>query len=193
MLVTCIVCGILFEKPMHRIKRMKYKDSHYCSRSCYKKQPICTQVKTGYEIECIYCGKRFYRSAAQIERSKSGERFCSKTCMGKYRTKTDPTNTCLCCGKTFYTSPGRRNQIYYCSRSCWKKYTRSNGRVYYKQFKLSYCEICGFIPEHECQLDVHHLDKDRRNNSLDNLKTICANCHRLLHKRANNLGVKNEL
>jgi len=49
----------------------------------------------------------------------------------------------------------------------------------YKQHRMSYCEQCGFIPLHICQLDVDHIDGDHKNNSLDNLRTLCANCHRL--------------
>lgn len=41
------------------------------------------------------------------------------------------------------------------------------------------CERCGFIPEDLCQLDVHHLNGDHSDNGLENLQTICANCHRL--------------
>ena len=46
-------------------------------------------------------------------------------------------------------------------------------------YKKDYCEDCGFIAEHRCQLDVDHIDGDRANNSPDNYKTLCANCHRL--------------
>jgi len=41
------------------------------------------------------------------------------------------------------------------------------------------CEKCGFVPEHECQLDVDHIDGDNANNDPGNLQTLCANCHRL--------------
>lgn len=41
------------------------------------------------------------------------------------------------------------------------------------------CERCGFIPEHECQLDVDHIDGNHKNNEVSNLQTLCANCHRL--------------
>lgn len=43
------------------------------------------------------------------------------------------------------------------------------------------CERCLFVPEHVCQLDVHHKDENRGNNSPENLATLCANCHRLYH------------
>lgn len=45
--------------------------------------------------------------------------------------------------------------------------------------KKGYCESCGFIPEHPCQLDLDHIDEDRTNNDPSNHQTLCANCHRL--------------
>jgi 5-methylcytosine-specific restriction endonuclease McrA len=49
----------------------------------------------------------------------------------------------------------------------------------YIKHKKGYCENCGFLPLHSCQLDVDHIDGDHNNNSKDNLRTLCANCHRL--------------
>lgn len=49
----------------------------------------------------------------------------------------------------------------------------------YKVHKGSNCSLCGFIPVVPRQLDVDHSDGDHTNNSPDNLKTLCANCHRL--------------
>ncbi len=51
----------------------------------------------------------------------------------------------------------------------------------YQRKKLKICERCGFIPEHACQLDMHHLDGDHHNNDPNNLQTLCSNCHRLVH------------
>ena len=44
------------------------------------------------------------------------------------------------------------------------------------------CADCGFVPEHLCQLDIHHIDNNHANNDPANLKTLCANCHRLYSK-----------
>jgi hypothetical protein len=52
----------------------------------------------------------------------------------------------------------------------------------HRQFLGLKCERCGFDPVDECQLDVHHKDRDHTNNAPSNLETICANCHRLEHK-----------
>lgn len=50
----------------------------------------------------------------------------------------------------------------------------------YKTYiKLNHCELCGFEAQHECQLDVDHIDGNHENMSPDNLQTLCANCHRL--------------
>ena len=43
------------------------------------------------------------------------------------------------------------------------------------------CEMCGFTAQHPYQLDVHYVDGNMTNNNPTNLKTVCANCNRLLH------------
>jgi len=49
----------------------------------------------------------------------------------------------------------------------------------HRKFKKSTCEMCGFIPQWLGQLDVDHIDGDHCNNAVENLQTLCANCHRL--------------
>ena len=59
-------------------------------------------------------------------------------------------------------------------KRCWK--CRIND---YRKHKKDHCEYCGFVAIHMVQLDVDHIDGDRTNNSIENLQTLCANCHRL--------------
>ena len=51
----------------------------------------------------------------------------------------------------------------------------------YKYTKKTYCEApgCMFIAIHVIQLEIDHIDGNKRNNDLDNLQTLCCNCHRL--------------
>jgi len=52
--------------------------------------------------------------------------------------------------------------------------------------KKNKCELCGFRSSKPIQMDVYHVDGNRNNTSVYNLKTICANCQRL--KSTLNLG-----
>lgn len=67
----------------------------------------------------------------------------------------------------------------------WRKYctmchkNRGQKQYRYRLQKKTYCEKCGFIAVHPTQLDVDHIDGNHSNENLNNLQTICANCHRL--------------
>lgn len=82
---------------------------------------------------------------------------------------------CICgslCEKQYGRGAGRfRKQCSYCRA----------GRVNhsYQLHKKDYCENCGFVALHRAQLDVDHIDGDRTNDNSENLRTLCANCHRL--------------
>ena len=85
---------------------------------------------------------------------------------------------------------------------------RKNGRVYYRsmcnvclknglfsgtarwkragyQIK-SQCDKCGFKSQFKEVFAVYHVDGDLNNCKHINLKTVCANCQRILHRE----GVK---
>ena len=48
--------------------------------------------------------------------------------------------------------------------------------------KKTTCDRCGFVGTESEQFDVYHADGDINNCKYSNLKTVCANCQRLLHK-----------
>jgi hypothetical protein len=48
--------------------------------------------------------------------------------------------------------------------------------------KKTACDRCGFKGEDLDQFDVFHIDGDLNNCKYANLKTVCANCQRLMHK-----------
>jgi len=49
----------------------------------------------------------------------------------------------------------------------------------YKKYKKNTCEKCGI----DYNLQVHHIDNNSNNNSLNNLMTLCGNCHCGVHKK----------
>lgn len=62
-------------------------------------------------------------------------------------------------------------------------------RLFEEKLKENKCEICGISEWNEkpinCQLD--HIDGNKFNNSLDNLRILCPNCH----SQTDNFGYKN--
>ena len=79
--------------------------------------------------------------------------------------------SCVICKKEFES---RSNKLF-CSRVCKEK----NRRKPWIKHRKMFCEECKFIPVHISQLEVDHIDGDKENNDVSNLKTLCANCHRL--------------
>jgi len=58
---------------------------------------------------------------------------------------------------------------------------------YYRRIALenlpNLCEFCGS----KNQLRVHHKDRNRKNNKLENLTIVCKSCHNKIHEKWRNL------
>lgn len=56
-------------------------------------------------------------------------------------------------------------------------------RAYHRAFQTAYgeqpwwCLRCG----EEAEV-IHHVDHDRTNNEIENLQSLCSNCHRFVHR-----------
>jgi len=72
-----------------------------------------------------------------------------------------------------YTVAGRARYKPHCRQCHRGKYEKP-----WLQSRGSECEQCGHTPMFKRGLDVHHRDGDNTNNDVDNLMTLCANCHR---------------
>lgn len=77
-------------------------------------------------------------------------------------------------GKPFYRSKCDR-----CSRGSTPGRTRWQLAGYKK---LDHCERCGYKSKYTEQFNVFHVDGDLNNCRHSNLKTVCANCQRSLHR-----------
>ena len=77
-------------------------------------------------------------------------------------------------GKVFY-----RTKCDTCSRGATPKLPRWAQAGYSKK---NQCDKCGYKSRHSEQFNVYHVDGNLNNCKANNLKTICANCQRVLHK-----------
>ena len=142
---------------------------------------------------CDYCSAE-YRKQKRFE-GATQEHYCSKTCYSNDNTKV--SLVCGHCGVTFLRKASRlensKSGIYFCCREhkdlaqTYMKEIRPShygeGRDYrtlaFKHYPAE-CSVCRYSNKEA--LEVHHIDKDRNNNSIENLQILCANCHTLLHK-----------
>lgn len=70
------------------------------------------------------------------------------------------------------------------------KYTNGNGyrHLLSKGTLKQECVACG--EENIKRLHIHHIDKNRKNNNLDNFAVLCRPCHLLLHGRKERVYVE---
>ena len=117
--------------------------------------------------------------------------FCSRKCVDDWQRRNRVKVVCPECGKERMC---RQSKIrLFCSRRCYdikraKEYGQklikgipfASSRQIRKAAMYSRCALCGY---NKCQgiLQLHHLDGDKKNNVLDNLPTLCPNCHMEIH------------
>jgi hypothetical protein len=77
-------------------------------------------------------------------------------------------------GKAFY-----RSKCDHCSRGL--QIERPLWKIAGYQ-KKNQCDRCNFKSPHLETFNVFHIDGNLQNCRFNNLKTVCANCQRILHK-----------
>ena len=141
------------------------------------------EYKRNPNIKCVICGKDIYKRPSQIERN-NGQVFCSQACFGLSCRKEIP---CIVCGKLILAGANKIS----CNRSCANKHREG---IKYKincprdkvkkqqalKIRLlkergGYCARCNY-KRFEI-LQVHHKDRNKNNNEMNNLELICPNCH----------------
>lgn len=176
-------------------------------RNCGKNYSVATSQKGK-----IFCGMdcvrqynfehRKYRDILNTNNTKQSR---------EYRKRYWPERTCETCGKTFEADPEKvaRGAGRFCGFGCYwesmrlhQTHEQKNEKMRKNLHKYRFggnrekalerdgyrCTMCG-IPN---SLVVHHKDGKgyksvgfkAMNNALDNLQTLCANCHTKLHNQA---------
>ena len=116
----------------------------YCSRLCSQ-----LSMRNGKTVPCDICGTEVYRSVKFLEKSKSKKFFCTKRCQTLWRNQ-------------LYVGDKHKN---------WK-----HGRATYRSLlgrdsRAKECAICKTTDTRV--LAVHHKDRNRTNNTLENLAWLC--------------------
>lgn len=90
------------------------------------------------------------------------------------------TSLCQFCGKEFDYRKSDSSG-FFCSRECYIRSSQLQASDYRIKAFAHYpnrCEICG---EEEGRLIVHHRDKNRFNDDVDNLQILCNTCYLAAH------------
>ena len=124
----------------------------FCSRACHHKG-----MTKRLGVVCAICSKAINLSPSQIARSNSGKFFCNKSCQTIWR------------NKEFVGSKHLR----------WRGGNTLYRKILEKSNQKKRCTRCSLKDTRV--LAVHHIDKNKKNNKVENLVWMCHNCHYLIH------------
>ena len=147
-----VACNFCNKEFKKKKSQISLSLKNYCSRICSEKGR-----KKGKMVKCFVCKKSVYKKLKDIKLSKSGKYFCGHICSNTWigeqqRTENHPN---WISGKASYKNLLRRTD------------------------SMKECVLCK--KDDIRVLCVHHLDKNRKNNKIENLIWLCQNCHFLVH------------
>lgn len=147
-----VICQYCDKKFYAKPYWLKRGWGKYCSRKCRD-----IGVRKGKGMPCYICGRVAYKSPKDLERSKSGLFFCGKSCQTRWRNQVyvGEKHGNFTTGVTSYRNAIERHKV------------------------PKICVLCE-TKDHRV-LAVHHIDKNRKNNKIENLAWLCHNCHYLVH------------
>jgi len=148
-------CKICTKQLYARPRSLKMGWGRYCSMKCKG-----AGQKNGTKIPCATCGNTLYRTPKNFNRQSTTKRFfCNKSCLAVWK------------NKTLFVGEGH---------PLWKSGQASYRNAMLRKGRSPICTVCGFSDVRA--LLVHHIDRNRQNNALRNLKWLCHNCHYLEHE-----------
>lgn len=191
-LLKCGVCGEWF-KPISNnqfnnlvSKAKRLNRIFYCSNECKR-------IDKGSEkVICENCGKEFLLKKSAIKEHN----YCSKECWYNKKRTNEPKQTkCLYCGKDFIV--GKNNLGKYCSFNCCIDHkNKLLDELIESGVGTSHRKVKAYLLRHHTKcmnpnckwnwdgndnpiLELHHIDGDHNNNTLENCLLLCPNCHSL--------------
>ena len=149
-------CGICDQKFYAKPRHLRIGWGKYCSIKCRTQSQF-----NGKVLRCNNCKKKIYRTPAEIKKSISGNFFCSRSCHCVWENKNNRI------AENAYNWNGGQN-VY--------------RKIMERSDATKKCIKCG-LTDYRI-LEVHHKDKNRKNNRLNNLVWLCCNCHKLEHVKS---------
>lgn len=155
--IRCVECGDSFEVAPGRARYRKC-----CSSSCGSRRARAAKRKVPrVELTCAFCGEVFLRRKSQLRKSRHGVYFCCKEHKAQGQRlggveKIHPPH--YGSGRSSIATMKAREIVKapgVCGRCGWKRYPDT--------------------------LQVHHKDRDRDNNTAENLELLCPTCHEVEH------------
>lgn len=144
--------------------------------------------------QCNYCKTPLYRKPSYLK--KYAKVHCNRNCESKARFS-GQTVICSYCSKKVYKAKSQilRSIKMFCSKTCntaFKNRQNSSGITVTPFIKIQVLEIHGLtcvnkecllvlkgIPFEKYFIDIDHIDGNRQNNALSNLRPLCVLCHAL--------------
>lgn len=192
----CESCGKIFKA---------YKSNHrkYCSQKCRLKELWNIRKRREYiKIICKQCGKEFDVGKSDYRVKHNTIKYCSQKCSGE-ALKKGKLIKCKQCGKEFYST---RNM--FCSSKCFYDYKKENYKHkeyeengYIVLYKNGYNKK-GNAKQHVLIMEnylgrrlnknevVHHIDGNKKNNDISNLKLMTRAEHSRFHRKQDLLNGK---
>ena len=148
------------------------------------------------KVKCVICKKcyevlnKIYNQNLKRDGTRSHNYVCSKKCKDKLL-YTGKFVKCGNCNKKIYktlsTLQKSKSGKNFCDQSCsasyWNKILKNKGGTYrqiaFNAVRKIECALCGYSIKRVLQ--VHHIDKNRKNRNIKNLIILCPTCHREVH------------
>jgi hypothetical protein len=138
--------------------------------------------KRGEDKACSNCGKVTYKRPSELAKNKSGKFFCSNQCQQDHEWDLKVEKAIKFGIDSFDITQKSKHRL---AKSV-LAHIHPHGKTGYA------CQICGYEAVnnytkgnknsryycHKVITELHHIDGNPNNNSLDNIMITCANHHR---------------